>query len=133
VGALLANVALGITLAWFVGTPGIALATAVAAVANACVLGVLLRRRLGGLFTESSGANAARMVAAAGIAGALCVAPYLWILSRWSSWEIAGRIGGTVGLYVGIGVAYLAVARALGIDETARVWKRLRIPRRRDG
>jgi putative peptidoglycan lipid II flippase len=133
VGALLANVALGITLAWLVGTPGIALATAMAAVANACVLGVLLRRRLGGLLMESSGANVARMVAAAGIAGALCVAPYLWILSQWSSWEIAGRIAGTGGLYVGIGVVYLAVAQALGIDEMAQVWMRLRSRRRRDG
>jgi peptidoglycan biosynthesis protein MviN/MurJ (putative lipid II flippase) len=104
-----------------------------AAVANACVLGVLLRRRLGGLLMESSGANVARMVAAAGIAGALCVAPYLWILSQWSSWEIAGRIAGTGGLYVGIGVVYLAVAQALGIDEMAQVWMRLRSRRRRDG
>lgn len=126
VGALVANVALGIALAWLVGTPGIALATAAAAIANACALGVLLRRRLGRLFTGSSGADVARMAVAAAVAGAVGALPYLWILSRWPEWDLAGRIGGTIGLYGGIGLVYIGVARALGIDETWKVWKRFR-------
>ncbi|HYO47942.1 MAG TPA: murein biosynthesis integral membrane protein MurJ [Gemmatimonadota bacterium] len=130
VGALVVNVALGITLAWLVGTPGIALATAAAAIANAGALGVLLRRRLGRLSPGSSSADVARMAVAAAVAGALGVLPYLWILSRWQEWELAARIAGTIGFYVGIGLVYLGVARALGIDETRQVWKRLRSGRR---
>jgi putative peptidoglycan lipid II flippase len=132
VGALIVNVALGITLAWLVGTPGIALATAAAAIANACALGILLRRRLGGLFTGPNGVAAARMTAAIVVAGAVGAVPYAWILERWPEWDLGDRLAGTVGLYAGIGLVYLGSARALGVDETARVWRRLR-PGRRSG
>jgi putative peptidoglycan lipid II flippase len=124
--ALAVNVALGITLAWLVGTPGIALATAAAAIVNATLLGTLLRRRVGRLVPGSTGADVVRMAAAAAVAGALAVVPYRWVLGRWPEWGIAARILGTAGLYGGIGLAYWVVARALGVDETRRVWERFR-------
>jgi hypothetical protein len=66
------------------------------------------------------------MAAAAAVAGALAVVPYRWVLGRWPEWGIAARILGTAGLYGGIGLAYWVVARALGVDETRRVWERFR-------
>ena len=124
--ALGVNVALGITLAWLVGTPGIALATAAAAIVNAILLGALLRRRMGRLFPGSAGADAGRMAGAAAVAGALAVLPYRWVLARWPEWGLAARILGTAGLYGGIALAYWIGARALGVDETRRVWERIR-------
>jgi putative peptidoglycan lipid II flippase len=126
VAALAVNVGLGITLAWLVGTPGIALATAVAAIVNATLLGALLRRRVGRLFSGSAGADVGRMAGAAALAGALGVLPYRWILARWPEWELAARLAGTVGLYGGIALAYWIAARALGVDETQRLWERIR-------
>jgi putative peptidoglycan lipid II flippase len=131
--ALGVNVALGIALAWLVGTPGIALATAAAAIANASVLGVLLRRRLGRVLPPGSRGEVGRTVAAAALAGALAIAPYLWILSRWPDWELVPRLAGTVGLYAGIGLVYLGAARALGVEEAGRIWNRLARGRRREG
>jgi putative peptidoglycan lipid II flippase len=124
--ALGVNVALGITLAWLVGTPGIALATAAAALVNATLLGTLLRRRVGRLFPGSAGADVGRMAGAAAVAGALAVLPYRWVLARWPEWGLAARIMGTAGLYGGIALAYWIGARALGVDETRRVWERIR-------
>ncbi|HET9334739.1 MAG TPA: murein biosynthesis integral membrane protein MurJ [Gemmatimonadota bacterium] len=129
--ALGVNVALGITLAWLIGTPGIALATAMAAIVNATLLGTLLRRRVGRLFPGSAGADVGRMAFAAAIAGVLGILPYRWVLARWPEWELAARIIGTVGLYGGIALAYWIVARALGVDETRRVWERIRRRRAR--
>jgi putative peptidoglycan lipid II flippase len=131
--ALGVNVALGIALAWLVGTPGIALATAAAAIANASVLGVLLRRRLGRVLPPGSRGEVGRTVAAAALAGALAIAPYLWILSRWPDWELVPRLAGTVGLYAGIGLVYLGAARALGVEEAGRMWNRLARGRRHEG
>jgi putative peptidoglycan lipid II flippase len=129
VGALVLNVALGIGLAWLVGTPGIALATAVAAVANAVALAAILRRRLGALFGGSAAGDTGRMLLAALAAGALAALPYSWMLARWATWDLGGRLLGAGGLYAGIGAAYLAAARILGIDELRGV--RARLARRR--
>jgi len=131
--ALAVNVTLGITLAWLLGTPGIALATAAAAVANAAFLGTLLRRRLGRVFPAAGGSAVARMAAAAAVAGALGALPYLWILARWEVWGLPERLGATAALYGGIALIYWAVARALGVDETRRLGERLRRLRRRPG
>ena len=124
VGALALNALLGIALAWLVGTPGIALATALAAIANATALGGLLRRRLGRLWQESVAADTVRMLAAALVAGALAALPYAWLSDRWPDWETAGRLLGAALLYGGIGTAYLAVAGALGVDELGGVRER---------
>ena len=125
VGTLVVNAALGIGLALLMGTPGIALATALAAIANETALGAILRRRLGRLFAGSIGADTFRLLAAALAAGAFATLPYLWMLARWPGWELHERLGATAGLYAGIGVVYLVAARALGVDELRRVRERL--------
>lgn len=117
VGALVLNAALGIGLAWLLGTPGIALATALAAIANAIALGAILRRRLGALLQGSAASDTARMLGAAVAAGALAALPYAWLLTRWPAWGLVERLLGAGGLYLGLGLAYLAVTRALGVDE----------------
>lgn len=129
VAALVLNVVLGITLAWQLGTPGIALATAAAAIANGGLLGVILKRRLGRLFGGTSFADTVRMAAAAGVAGVVGVGPYIWMLSRWTGWALPERVAGTLGLYAMIGLAYLLVARALGVEELRKVLEGLRRPR----
>ncbi|HEY7473353.1 MAG TPA: murein biosynthesis integral membrane protein MurJ [Gemmatimonadota bacterium] len=126
VAALALNVALGILLAWRLGTPGIAVATAAAATANACLLGAILRRRLGRLFGGPTLVAGLRMIGAAGIAGALGLAPYLWILARWAEWAITGRLGFAIAFYAAMGLAYLLIGSALGLDEVSRVWNGLR-------
>jgi putative peptidoglycan lipid II flippase len=131
--ALIVNIALGIAFAWIMGTAGIALATAAAAIANAWVLAVLLRRRLDRLFTASIRSDALRMAVAALLTGGLAIAPYLWIQSHWTSWEVAQRLGGTVGFYAGIGLVYIGISRALGIDELGRAWRRVRGPSSKEG
>jgi putative peptidoglycan lipid II flippase len=131
--ALAVNVALGIALAWLLGTPGIALATAAAAIANACVLGALLRRRLGRLLPAGSSGDVGRMLAAAALAAALGGAPYVWMLARWPDWGLVQRLAGTAGLYAGIGGVYLGAARALGVEEAGRIWTRLVHGGRREG
>jgi putative peptidoglycan lipid II flippase len=125
VGALVLNVALGIGLAWLLGTPGIALATALAAIANAAALGAILRRRLGALSRGSAASDTARMLAAALAAGALAALPYVWMLGRWPAWDLSERLLGAFGLYAGIGLTYYLVARALGIDELGGIRRRL--------
>jgi putative peptidoglycan lipid II flippase len=123
VGALVVNAALGVALALVLGTPGIALATALAAIANAAALGAILRRRLGRL-PGSIGTDTMRMAAGALLAGALAAPAYLWMLARWPGWELPERLLGAVGFYGGIGGAYLIAARALGVDELRRVRER---------
>ena len=88
VAALILNVALGILLAWQLGTPGIALATAAAAVANGCLLGGILKRRLGRLFGGSSFRDTIRMAAAAAAPERSAIVPYIWMLSRWMGWAL---------------------------------------------
>lgn len=127
--ALGVNVALGITLAWLLGTPGIALATAAAAIANACALGVILRRRMGRLLGPGGASDAARMAGAAVAAGAVAAAPYAWLLARWDGWGLAVRLVAALLLYAGIAVVYLGTARALGVDEPGRAWRRIRARR----
>jgi putative peptidoglycan lipid II flippase len=121
VGALVVNAALGVALALLLGTPGIALATALAAIANATALGAILRGRLGRLLPGSMGNDTMRMAVATLAAGALAALPYIWMLARWPGWELPERLLGAAGLYGGIGAAYLLVAHALGVDELRKV------------
>ena len=125
VGALAVNVALGIALAWAIGTPGIAVATASAAAANAAILAVLLRRRIGRLLEPGAAGETLRVVAAAVAAGAGGLVPYLAILERWPDWGLPARLGSTAGLYAGVAAAYFAVAGLLGVRRGRRFLGRL--------
>jgi putative peptidoglycan lipid II flippase len=120
--ALAANIALGIGLAWWLGTPGIALATALASSLNAVLLARRLRRRLAGLFAPGVVASVRVMLVAVAAAALVGAAPYLWLLGRWDAWSLGPRLAATVGLYLLVGGAYLLVARMLGV--------RMMLPRR---
>jgi len=124
IGALIVNAALGIGLAWTIGLPGIGLATAVAATANAVILGALLRRSWGGLFDSQTWRAAGRMLGAAIIAGLAGVMPYLRIMDRWSEWSLGERAGATLALYLGVAVVYFIIAAILRVDEIDRLFGR---------
>lgn len=126
--ALGVNVALGISLAWLIGTPGIALATAAAAAVNATALGARLRPLVGKVMDTRTRRDLARMAAAVAIAGAVAAGPYVWMLARWPEWTLATRLLAAAALYGGMAVLYGAAARALGVAELGRVLARLRRP-----
>jgi putative peptidoglycan lipid II flippase len=113
--ALAANVLLGVALAWRLGTPGIALATALASTLNGAILARRLRRRLGGLFAPGIWASARSMALAAAVAGLVGILPYLWVLDRWPGWGLGARLAMTAALYGLVGGAYILTARALGV------------------
>jgi putative peptidoglycan lipid II flippase len=119
------NVVLGVALAWILGTPGIALATALAAVLSAALLARALRRQLGSILTPTARSHAWRMGLAAAFAGLAGALPYLWLLDRWGGWDLGARIGWTAAVYAGIALVYFAVAHALGVEETGRLARRV--------
>lgn len=118
--ALLANIALGITLAWWIGTPGIALATALAATLNALFLAARLRERQGTVFDAHVRRDVRVMLAAAAGAAIVGAAPYLWMLDRWAGWGFGPRLAATVALYALVGGAYLGIARLFGVGVRLR-------------
>jgi len=113
--ALAANVLLGIAFAWWLGTPGIAIATALASTFNGVMLARRLRRRLGALFAPGIWASARSMAFAAAVAGLVGILPYLWVLDRWPAWGLGARLAMTAVLYGLVGATYLLTARALGV------------------
>ncbi|HET9581774.1 MAG TPA: murein biosynthesis integral membrane protein MurJ [Gemmatimonadota bacterium] len=123
------NVVLGVTLAWMLGTPGIALATALAAALGAVLLARALRRRMGSVLTREAGSALWRMGLAAALAGLAGVFPYLWLLGRWEVWGLGLRIGGTAALYGAVALVYFGAAWGLGIRMPGPL---RRVGRRRD-
>jgi putative peptidoglycan lipid II flippase len=119
------NVVLGITLAWLMGTPGIALATALAAALSAALLARALRGRMGTVLTPGARSAVWRMGLAAVLAGAAGAAPYIGLLGRWNGWGLGLRIVGTAAVYGSVALVYFAVARALGIGEPGRLARRI--------
>ena len=119
------NVVLGVGLAWTLGTPGIALATALAAILSAALLARALRRRMGSILVPAVRSAIGRMGLAAALAGLAGALPYVWLLGRWEGWALAPRLGWTAAVYAGIALVYFAVARALGVGETGRLARRI--------
>lgn len=79
------NLALNLTLVWFMREAGLALSSAVAAVGNVAVLFILLRRRLGALGGETIASGVVRCGAAAAAAGM-------------AGWWVAGTAGRRLGI-----------------------------------
>lgn len=123
--ALFANIVLGVTLALMIGTPGIALATATAAVVSALVLGGRLRHRVGTILDSESRRAVVRMVVATIVAGLAGAAPYWWVLTGWSEWALLPRIGATAALYGGIAAVYFIAAGFLGVPQLKQVLGRI--------
>ncbi len=129
--SLVVNVVLGVILAWLLGTPGIALATALAAALSTILLARELRRRTGSVLTPGARSRGWLMALATLLAGAAGAFPYLWLLGRWEGWSLGPRIGWTVAVYGAIALVYLAAARALGIEDAFRVARRFGFQGRR--
>lgn len=124
--ALVVNVGLGIALASAIGTPGIALATALAATASALILGRRLSRRLGGVLDVAARRTLRVALISTAVAGAAAAGPYLWMLERWGDWDLPVRLAAAAGLYSGLAALYLGLARALGVSELDAVLRRFR-------
>ena len=115
------NIVLGVVLARVMGHPGLALATALAALVNASILLWLLRARLGGLEGTRLSASVLKILAASAImAGAAWGAERLLHvpLSGQSTLEQAVRVFAAIGA----GLVVLALsAQVLRIDEFQRL------------
>lgn len=120
-----ANLALNLILVRVMGFRGLALGTAIAAVLNAVVLLVLLRRRLHGLDGRRLADSGARILAASAVMGAAVWYAAAWIpdaLPFAGFWNRFATVFGSIGL----GIAVLvAVARLLRLEELDLVARRL--------
>lgn len=83
------NLALNLTLVWFLEEGGIALSTTTAAAIQCCVLLFILRRRLGTLNLRSLAHNLAK-----GLFATVIMAAFGWLITRIPMpWEHAGTLG----------------------------------------
>ena len=123
--AVIANLALNLTLVRVIGYRGLALGTAVAAVLNALVLLWLLRSRLGGLDGDRIARAFAGITLASLVMGAGVWAVEHW-LERWlpgsSTMVRAVRVGVSIGAG---GALLLAMARVLRIQEFEEALRRV--------
>ena len=115
--SVLINVGLNLALVGPLGYRGLALGTALAAMLNAIVLALLLRRRLGGLDEGRIGASLARIVAASLVMGAVAMGTD-HALRR--VLVPVGFVGQVLHVLVCIGASVVALAiaaRVLGLSE----------------
>jgi putative peptidoglycan lipid II flippase len=133
--SMLVNVGLNVALVGPLGYRGLALGTALAAMFNAVVLVVLLRRRLGGLDERRIGASLARILAASLTMGAVAMGVDRALQPVFATQGFAGHLV-HVCLAIAAGVIALAVAaRVLGVSEFTDAVRlvRERVTRRRGG
>jgi putative peptidoglycan lipid II flippase len=113
--ALLLNAALSALLAWRMGTPGIALASSLAAAVSALLLGRALARRAGPRWARAAAARIGRLGAATVAALALAFAADR-ILAPFVASPGFGPAVLRLGVVYGVlGLAYLTVTRLLGV------------------
>jgi putative peptidoglycan lipid II flippase len=132
--SVLANLAMNLTFVRVLGFRGLALGTALAATLNAGVLLWLLGRRLGGLEGGRVAVAFAKIAAASVVMGVASYAAAEWLRGALPGRELPWKAI-QVFVAIGLGVIVLAgAARLLRIAEFdeafARVWRRLRAPRR---
>jgi putative peptidoglycan lipid II flippase len=127
---VIVNAILNIMLVRVMGYVGLALGTSIAAVFNASVLLVLLRRHLGGLNGGRMAGSLARIVLASAAMGAAAMSAETW-LTVWLPGDAIGWQVARVAATIGVALAVLAAAAwALRIrefnDGTAIVLRRFR-------
>jgi putative peptidoglycan lipid II flippase len=130
IGAVLLNLVLNLTLVRIMGYTGLALGTALAAVANALVLAGLLARRLGGLDGRTLGMALLKILVASALMGGVAVGAEAWLAAPIPGSAFAPRLVRVCGA-IGAALAALALsAKLLRIDEfeeaVRRVLTRLR-------
>ncbi len=123
--SVLLNVLLNVTLVRLLGYRGLALGTSLAALANAAILLLLLRRRLGTL-DELRLARAIFKIGLASVAmGAAAVATDRGTAALWPEANLVGRAA-RLGGAIAVAVAVLAgTARLLGLEEVDEAGRRL--------
>ena len=117
VGSVGLNIVLNLVLVRVLGYQGLALGTAIAALANAALLLALLRQRLGGLDGARIANSFARIAVAAMVMGAAVWLSDRWFTDRWPGAGVWTQVL-MVGSEIGIGLAVLgAAAQLLGVAE----------------
>jgi putative peptidoglycan lipid II flippase len=123
--ALVINTALSALLAWRMGTPGIALASTLAALVSAGLLAWTLARRLGSAWLLEAGSRLARLLAAGAVAFVAGVLTQTWVLPTLHlPASLGGRLAGLTVLYGSLGIAYLVAGRAVGFGPTGGLVRR---------
>jgi putative peptidoglycan lipid II flippase len=128
--SMVANLALNIALARLMGFRGLALGTAIAAMLNAIVLLLLLRRRVGGIEGRRVAVALLKISIAAGVMGVVAAYSSQWLQDalpgrelHWKLVQVFGAIGASL-------LVLAAAARLLRISEFdeafGRVMRRLR-------
>jgi putative peptidoglycan lipid II flippase len=123
--AMLTNVAVSLLLMKPMKHNGLALANAVAASVNFCMLFFMLRKKLGSVEGSKIAASFIKISAASSVAGLVS-----WIFTRGDMWtlggmaiEKAGVMAGMMALFL---VVYLMITYALGSDELSYLAKMYR-------
>lgn len=115
--AVALNLGLNLVLVQVLGYRGLALGTSLAALANAALLCILLRRRLGGLGGRALLAALWKIAVAAALMGAAVVAVLGGLEALWPHGGLPGALG-RLAASIAAGAAVLAgAARLLGIDD----------------
>ena len=117
VGAVGLNIVLNLVMVRVLGYQGLALGTAIAALANGVLLLALLRQRLNGLEGSRIAKTFARIVVASLVMGAAIWATDQWFMARWQDTGLWTQVL-IVGSDISVGLAVLgAAARLLGLAE----------------
>jgi putative peptidoglycan lipid II flippase len=120
--AVSANIAFSLALMSPLGAPGLALATALAAMVNGGILIAVLNRRLGGVDWRSVGRSSGRALVACVPLVLACV----WVASA-QVWAHSGEwIAKSVMLFVAVGLSvsgYAGVHALLGSEELTLLWE----------
>jgi putative peptidoglycan lipid II flippase len=129
--AVVSNLVFSLALMSWLGAPGLALATALAAVVNGSILVVVLNRRLGGVEWNAVRRSAARVVVA-------CLPMVLacqWVASAQVWTHPADWAGKSVMLFVAVGLSvsgYFGVHALLRSEELDVVWGMVKRKLRRE-
>jgi len=102
--AMLTNLAVSLLLMKPMKHNGLALANAVAASVNFCILFFMLRKKLGGVEGTKIAASFIRISAASTVAGLVC-----WIITRGDVWTQGGMAIEKAGIMAGVMALFLAV------------------------
>ncbi|MEO1008732.1 MAG: murein biosynthesis integral membrane protein MurJ [Planctomycetota bacterium] len=122
VGVLLANLALNLSLIWVLREAGLAWATAIAAVLQAVVLAVLLRRRHGVRVAGEAWRRTSRAaVPLVAVIAAVLAVRFLWVGEDWGV-----RLGRLAACVLAGVAAYGVASRVVGYGELRRLLARSR-------
>lgn len=124
---LLINVGVALIFIPYLQVVGLALAVSVAAIINAAILFIILRRRLGGLGLKPLWSMAGKIlvgVLAMGAMGYGALQAMSWVVNTHTFWGLFAQAGVAA---VIAGFTYLAVTKKLGVPEVGMILKPARL------